>query len=133
MDTCYRFLNDIERSGFLDQEDECKMLINLAMIRLVLSGLCVVLHAVVSDSRRRPDCGKVERLLNKCIAVLERDQTHAKEMKLYLVRAMVKMFSRDLIKEWRASGKFTGIYMLYPKSQHLFRLAHQFIAALIVL
>ena len=108
MDTCYRFLNDIERSGFLDQDDECEMLILIAKIRLVLSGLCVVLHAVVSGKQQPPNTEKATRLLNKCIAVMERDQSHAKDMKLYLIRTMVKMFSRDLVKEWMASGEFTG-------------------------
>ena len=99
---------ELEHTGFLEQEDHSKTLINVAKMRLVLIGVCVVISGLVSDyhGEENANAGK---LLEKCLQVVGRDPFQ-NDMKLFLIRAMAKMFSRDLIKDWGTSGKISGIF-----------------------
>ena len=114
MESCFNLLIELERSGFLEQEDHCKTLVNVAKMRLVMTGVCSVINATVYENLEGGNAAKASRLLGRCVQVLERDPAQ-NDMKLFLVRVMAKMFSKDLVKEWGKSGKFSGNHMSLMK------------------
>lgn len=107
MATSFGFLGEIEKAGFLENENDCHMLINIAKMRLVLTGICVLIQIGLSQPNEETS-NQVKRLLSKCCQMVELEPLK-KHMKYFIVRSMAKMFSKDLIKDWISSGICRGL------------------------
>ena len=106
LECCFEFLRDIEAVGFLEDEEECKTLINVAKMRLVLTLVCILIHKALQGDGNADK--KSKTILGKCTQMIEIDP-FKEHMQNFLVRNMAKMFSKDLVKDWTLSGMYRGI------------------------